>query len=188
MEEISGSPGHEVFRRGGQVQPRNPPLLSVVQGAVVTDQRSEVERTYREQRDRLWRALLAFTGDPDVAGDALAEAFAQLMARRAEVRSPDGWVWTTSFRIAAGELGRRRTSELAGTESSYELPEPVDHLVRALAVMPRAQRLAVVLHDYADRPTDQVAEVLGVTRATVHVHLSRGRRRLRQLLGEQSDG
>jgi RNA polymerase sigma-70 factor (ECF subfamily) len=160
----------------------------VVQDAVVKDQRSEVERTYREQRDRLWRALLAFTGDPDVAGDALAEAFAQLISRGAEVRSPDAWVWTAAFRIAAGEMGRRRTSELTGTESPYELPEPVDHLVRALALIPRAQRLAVVLHDYADRPTDEVASILGVTRATVHVHLSRGRKRLRRLLGEQSDG
>lgn len=151
------------------------------------DQRSEVERTYREQRDRLWRALLAFTGDPDVAGDALAEAFAQLIARLAAVRSPEAWVWAAAFRIAAGEMGRRRTSELAGTECSYELPEPVDHLVRALALIPRAQRLAVILHDYGDRPTDEVAAILGISRATVHVHLSRGRKRLRKLLGEQTD-
>jgi hypothetical protein len=55
----------------------------VVQDAVVKDQRSEVERTYREQRDRLWRALLAFTGDPDVAGDALEGGVWDGLAERA---------------------------------------------------------------------------------------------------------
>jgi DNA-directed RNA polymerase specialized sigma24 family protein len=45
--------------------------------------------------------------------------------------------------------------------------------------------MAIVLHDYADRPTDEVASVLGVSRATVHVHLSQGRRRLRKLLEDQ---
>ena len=44
------------------------------------------------------------------------------------------------------------------------------------------QRLAIVMHDYADRPTDEIARVLGVTRPTVHVHLSQGRKRLRDLL------
>lgn len=176
------------FQRSVQVPPGDDPLLGVVQDAIVTDQRSDIERAYREHRERLWRALLAFTGDPDVASDALAEAFAQLIARGGEVRSPDGWVWTTAFRVAAGEMGRRRTSAPLGSEPSYELPDPVDHLVRALASIPSAQRLAVVLHDYADRPTDEVAAVLGVTRATVHVHLSRGRKRLRQLLGDQTDG
>ena len=42
--------------------------------------------------------------------------------------------------------------------------------------------MAIVLHDYADRPTREVAAVLGVSVATVHVHLSQGRRRLRTLL------
>jgi DNA-directed RNA polymerase specialized sigma24 family protein len=44
--------------------------------------------------------------------------------------------------------------------------------------------MAVVLHDYADRPTDEVARAIGASRATVHVHLSKGQRRLRQLLGD----
>jgi DNA-directed RNA polymerase specialized sigma24 family protein len=38
------------------------------------------------------------------------------------------------------------------------------------------------VHDYADRPTKEVAATLGVSMATVRVHLSQGRRRLRALL------
>ena len=47
------------------------------------------------------------------------------------------------------------------------------------------QRLAVVLHDYADRPIEEVAAVLGASRATVYVHLSQARRKLRRLLEDQ---
>jgi len=37
-----------------------------------------VERLYREQGDRIWRALLGYAGDREIASDAEAEAFAQL--------------------------------------------------------------------------------------------------------------
>ena len=146
---------------------------------------TNLESVYREQGPRLWRALLGFTADPDVASDALAEAFAQALALADTIRSPADWIWTVAFRIAGGELQRRQRDRPMGiAESRYELQEPIDDVLQALATLPRNQRLAVVLHDYADRSTDEVARTLGVTRATVHVHLSRGRRRLRQLLEE----
>ena len=47
-----------------------------------------VERLYREQGRRLWAAVLAYTRDRDVADDAVAEAFAQLIRRDDEVRDP----------------------------------------------------------------------------------------------------
>jgi predicted RNA polymerase sigma factor len=37
---------------------------------------SDIERLYREEGSRLWWALLAYTGDREVASDAAAEAFA----------------------------------------------------------------------------------------------------------------
>ena len=66
--------------------------------------------------------------------------------------------------------------------TSYVMADPMPHLIDALAAISPNQRLAIVMHDYADRPTDEIARVLGVTRPTVHVHLSQGRKRLRALL------
>src|SRR5919198_3945401 len=62
-----------------------------------------IEHVYREQAGRLWRSLLVFTGDPDVASDAVAEAFAQVIARGQRVLDPASWVWRVAYRIAAGE-------------------------------------------------------------------------------------
>jgi RNA polymerase sigma-70 factor, ECF subfamily len=156
-------------------------------GAFVTDRHDEVERVYLEHGTRLWRALVAYTGDPEIASEARAEAFAQALGRGADLRSPAGWVWTAAFRIASGEMKRKGTTSGLRSEPSYEMSEPLDHLMKAIASLPTRQRMAILLHDYADRPTDEVARTLGVSRAMVYVHLSRGRGRLRTILEEIPD-
>ena len=148
---------------------------------------SDVEVLYRDLGPRLWRAVLAYCGDPEIASDAVSEAFVQIIARGTEIRSPTAWLWTTVFRIAAGELDHRRTHLPVEITPSYELPLAADHIVSALRKLSSNQRIAIVMHDYADRPTREVAEVLGISTATVHVHLSRGRRKMRALLEEAHD-
>lgn len=88
----------------------------------------------------------------------------------------------------AAELKRRRRDpELRHEMSSYEFPESVVDVFEALWELSPNQRLAIVLHDYADRPVAEVARTMGATRATVYVHLSNGRRRLRALLEDDND-
>jgi len=146
-----------------------------------------IERLYRERGDRIWRGLLAFSGDPEVASDAVAEAFAQVLRRGDEVRDPERWVWRAAFRIAAGELNERRRSGLAVRPGSYEMEEPARDLVLALGALSQRQRVSVVLHDGAGYPSKDVARIIGSTEAAVRVHLMRGRRRLRELLRDDDD-
>ena len=81
-----------------------------------------IEALYRAHGDRIWRAVLAYAQDPEVASDAVSEAFAQAIVRGDGLRSPVSWVWRSAFRIAAGMLEERsRSTSLLGTES-YEMP------------------------------------------------------------------
>lgn len=147
-----------------------------------TEPRDAVERVWREQGAKLWRSLVAFSGDPEVATDAMAEAFAQALGRGDAVREHDRWIWRASFRIAAGELkARGHRPEHAG-ESVYVMPEPIADLVEALGTLSPNQRAAAILHYYADLPTSHVSKVLGCSQATVRVHLAHARKRLRPLL------
>ncbi|HEY7283487.1 MAG TPA: sigma-70 family RNA polymerase sigma factor [Actinomycetota bacterium] len=150
----------------------------------------ELERVYRERGDRLWRAVLAYSGDPDVASDAVAEAFAQALRRGGALRDPEAWVWRAAFRLAAGELAdrRRRTAALDAPPRSYDLPEPADELIAALARLSPTQRACVVLHHYAGYPVKEIASIVGSTQAAVRVHLSQGRKRLRAVLARSGDG
>jgi RNA polymerase sigma-70 factor (ECF subfamily) len=145
-----------------------------------------LERLYREQGDRMWRALYAYAGDREVASDALSEAFAQALRRGSAIREPDRWVWRSAFRIAAGEMKRRR-SELGGAnvEATYEMEEPARELLEALHSLSTKQRAAVVLHHAGGYPVRDVAAIIGSTTAAVKVHLMRGRRRLRELLEDE---
>jgi RNA polymerase sigma-70 factor (ECF subfamily) len=142
----------------------------------------ELERLYRDQRDRMWRAVFAFAGDPDVASDAVAEAFAQALRRGDELRSPERWLWRTVFRIASGELKERRRRVQVATEGSYEMDDLTRDLVAALAQLPQKQRVAVVLHHAAGYPASEIALIIGSTTAGVYVLLSRARKHLRELL------
>jgi RNA polymerase sigma-70 factor, ECF subfamily len=59
--------------------------------------------------------------------------------------------------------------------------------MRALKELTPAQRAAVFLHYRVDLPVREVAHLMGTSSAAVKVHLMRGRRRLRELLGEEDE-
>jgi RNA polymerase sigma-70 factor (ECF subfamily) len=149
---------------------------------VDTSPHGELERLYREQRDRMWRAVFAFAGDPEVASDAVAEAFTQALGRGDAIRSPERWLWRTVFRIAAGELKERRHRQVDQSEGAYEMDELARDLIAALTRLPEKQRAAVVLHHAAGYPAREIAQIIGSTTPGVYVLLTRARARLRELL------
>jgi RNA polymerase sigma factor (sigma-70 family) len=145
-----------------------------------------IEQVFRDQHARLWRSLVLWSGDPDVASDAVAEAFAQVLARGDEVRDPTAWVWRAAFKIAGGELARRSSGTMAEEPRVAESEGLVD-LIRALATLTPKQRASVVLADYAGYPHSEIARVLGSSTSAVGVHVHRGRRKLRALLEVSDD-
>lgn len=150
----------------------------------VIETQGAVEALYRSEGVRLWSAVRGYTGDSNISDDAVAEAFAQLLRRGEEVRSPGAWVWTTAFHIATRELQHRRATVPDPPDTPYD-PEVADQRVlSAVAGLSDRQRASVILHYYADRPVKEVAEILGTTSAAVSVHLFRARTHLRDLLGD----
>jgi len=178
----AGAP-HFFFGLSTAGSSQTPPYGYVVHDSgVVISAKDQAEHVYRTESEKLWRSLVGFTGSRELADDAVSEAFAQLIVRGDAVRDPRAWVWKAAFQIAGGELQRRGRAAPHGLEGSYDMQEPLLDVLGARPHLGQKQRLAVVLHDYADRPTHEIAEILGVTRATVYAHLSQGRAKLRKLL------
>ena len=161
--------------------------MQVMESAVaVIDARTDIEALYRADGDRLWRAIYAFAGDPDIASDAVAEAYAQLIRRGAAIRDPAAWVWRAAFRISRGALKARRRHEAAAQPAADHADVYMDQdLLAAVRALPEGQRAAVILFYYADLPVAQIADRMGTNGLAVRANLSRGRRRLRDLLGER---
>jgi len=150
------------------------------------DGEHSVEALYRADADRLWRAVYAFAGDAEIASDAVAEAYAQLLHRGAAVRDPAAWVWRAAFQISRGALKVRRLDEAVSSPVVDRADAYADQdLLTAVRQLPDGQRAAVILFYYADLPIRQIAERLGTNSLAVRANLSRGRRRLRELLGDR---
>jgi len=143
-------------------------------------------------------ALLLCGGDTALAEDAVSEAFAGTYPkwlaggiddfgpylRRAVVNQVRG-----TFRR---RLVQRRELHLLGGDEGGRLSgedrvDERDALWRALRLLPLKQRTAVVLHYYDDRTLEEVADLMGTTLGTAKAHVSRGRDRLRALLGGGED-
>ena len=147
-----------------------------------------VRAAYEAVHAPLWRAVLAYSGSADVADEAVAEAFAQLLRRGDGVDDPAAWAWRSAFRIAAGELQRRRSAPGGDVpDVGISLPEPATDLIAALRHLTDQQRACVVLCDLAGHDAPSAARLLGTTGATVRVQLMRSRRRLRELLEDSDD-
>jgi RNA polymerase sigma-70 factor (ECF subfamily) len=157
----------------------------VQDSAVDLDARVErVRMAYEAIHAPLWRAVLAYSGSSDVADEAVAEAFAQLLRRGLGVDDPAAWAWRSAFRIAAGELKRRGGAPVPGAvpDIAVSVPEPALDLIAALHHLTDQQRACVVLCDLAGHPAPEAARWLNTTAATVRVQRMRARRRLRDLL------
>lgn len=124
--------------------------------------------------------------DPEIASDAVAEAYAQVLRRGESVANARAWVWKSGFRIAAGELKKRASSSLI-PDAGY-LDQDVDQqLLDALTELPAKQRAAVVLFYYADESVRDISRITGTSQLAVRANLSRGRKRLKEILGERDD-
>ncbi len=168
-------------------------MLVVGEGTAGRDLRLEagadLERLYRESAPQLWRSIYGFAGGRrDIAEDAVAEAFARAIEHFDRIREPVPWIYRTAFRIASRELQREKRLPPSAPDSVPGIdPGEIQDVIRALAILSPNQRAAVLLHDLEGFSGREVARLLGVSAATVRVHLFRGRHRLRELLGTEED-
>ena len=135
----------------------------------------------------LWRAVFAWSGDRDVASDAVAEAFAQCLRRGDAVDDVGKWVWRAAFRIAGGLLQDRRRTD-GGGRAVPERPTPAADtlypLLDALARLRPTDRELVVLALVGGWSPTEIAALTGTAAGTVRVRLHRARGRLRDLMEE----
>ena len=151
-------------------------------------------------RGTLWAIALSVLGDPHDAADAVQEALIAAYRRAAAFRG-DASVRTWLGRIVVNAcIDRIRHERVRRTVPwpERDLParrsDPAVELVtrlavdEALALLPVAQRVAVVLVDIQGYPVTEVAAILGVPPGTVKSRCARGRARLAELLGHLREG
>jgi RNA polymerase sigma-70 factor (ECF subfamily) len=146
------------------------------------------------------RAAALVGRDVSLGPDLAQEAFERLYPRWDGMASEEharNFVYRVAVNLARSHVRRRlRWDRLAWAWRAHPEVEPdpagaaaawVD-VVEALGHLSPRQRACVVMVDYADLGPDEVADSLGMRASTVRVHLTRGRRALRERLGIDEEG
>jgi RNA polymerase sigma-70 factor (ECF subfamily) len=174
------------------------------------DLREELSRALVDHGDRLYALALRVTRDPDLAADALQDAFAAALERAGDFRGESSlgtWLHRIVYNKAIDMLRKRGKDaalpdeedivlgpedDLLSRSASWSRPpdeillgaETVAALERAVQELTPMQRMVFEMRELEGLTTDEVAEILGIPAGTVRVHLHRARLRLRALLSE----
>ena len=159
----------------------------------MTDAELDYSTFFRAEFAAVLRTVALMLRDPGRAEEITQDAFIQLLRdwpKISRYERPQAWVRRVAIRLAMRAIRRERLWSLVRLEllplrrgsacRRFDVPGAIRRL-------PGSQRAAIVLHYYEDRPVADVAVILGCSEPTVRVHLHRGRKRLRQLLGEDDD-
>ncbi|MBK5223372.1 MAG: RNA polymerase sigma factor [Acidimicrobiia bacterium] len=146
-----------------------------------------VRTAYESTHARLWRSVLAFSGSREIADDAVAEAFAQVLRSGDEVRNVEAWAWRSAFAIARGELSRRTATGPVPDVADEPMPEPAVDLIRTLRQLPALDRELLVLVHIGGWTPSELAEITSTPASTVRVRLYRANRRARALFAQGVD-
>lgn len=183
-------------------------------GGTEASRREVLSRALVEEGDRLYALALRTTRDPDLAADAVQEAFASALEKAEGFRGESQvgtWLHRIVFNKSIDLLRRRRRYEPLPEEDPDELtaederlahggawarpPDDVLLGVEAKAALDRAlgeltplQRAVFELKEGEGRPTAEVAEILDLNPGAVRVHLHRARLRLRARLTQHFSG
>lgn len=154
----------------------------------------DFDAVFRREFPAIARTTYLIVHDWPVAEEIAQEAFLELYRKWSRVSRydrPGAWVRRVALRMAVKVA--RREQRRGGIERAAAAAPPVSHvdadrgIIQAIARLPGAQRAAVVLFYFEDRPVLEVADLLGCAPATAKVHLHRARLRLAALLGEELD-
>ncbi len=152
----------------------------------------------------LRRYARALTGDKEAADDLVQDCLERALDRLELWRhgeSPRRWLFTIMHRLHLGEL--RRAARRPRHERLEDVTEGADgtlarppsqaahiharQVLAALAELPIEQRQAVLLVGVEGMSYAEAAAVLDISVGTLMSRLSRGRKKLRELIGEPED-
>nr|WP_269813285.1 RNA polymerase sigma factor SigM [Ornithinimicrobium sediminis] len=146
---------------------------------------------FRRHKDKMWAVAIRTTRDPEMASDAVQDAFLNAF-RRADSFRGTAQVSTWLHRIVVNAcLDRLRRVRPTVDLADHDPVEPRDHhhsvevqmdVRAALDRLPQAQRLALILVDMQGLSVAEAAAVLEVAEGTVKSRCARGRAALAGML------
>jgi len=147
-------------------------------------------------------ALSCCRRDPELAEEVLQTVYLKILEGKAVYRAESSiktWLFAVIRKTAISEYRRRlllfmrfaaneekaeQASAAAGPAANFERSEEQQRFQKALAELPGRQREAMHLVFYEDLSLREAADVMGISIGSARTHYERGKKRLRQSLGQ----
>jgi RNA polymerase sigma factor (sigma-70 family) len=151
------------------------------------------EELFADQHERLYRALYLIVGNTHEAEELMQDAFLHVLERWDRIDNPSGYLYRSALNSTRSRFRRLKLSAMRSLtpgqpEDPFAAADLRDQMVRALRELPERQRAALVLMDLLDYRSEDAAEVLGITAATVRSLASHGRAAMKPSLEADDDG
>jgi RNA polymerase sigma factor (sigma-70 family) len=141
------------------------------------------EALYRRSFPDVYRAVLATVFDPEIALDAVQDAFEVGLRRPpADDTNVVGWLYRVAVRRAL-RLRLRRPPAVLGSEYPDELERAMNRIETRtlLGLLTARQRSMVVAHYFLGLRQEEIAELFGVRRGTVGATIAHALARMREV-------
>jgi RNA polymerase sigma-70 factor (ECF subfamily) len=159
---------------------------------------------YDRHRLMVYRTALAITNDEETAADLLQDVFLRLnrFSKRIDTSRPlEPWLYRVTSNLAYTYMKRRKRwwraiQDMAEilhregghtSESLTEKREEISGVRKAIAALPIAHRVVIVLYYVNSQSIQEIAEILDIPVGTVKSRLYYGRRTLKKKLGMERE-
>lgn len=158
--------------------------------------RGAFEELVRRRQSWVRNLMRRLSRDPALADDLAQHVFIQVWRKIPQLQHPERFPgWLKRLAVNVWLQHHRKSDVLASSETIDDHEQPVDHTTgvaldvdHALALLPNAVRLCVVLAYHAEMSHSEIAEATSLPLGTVKSHIRRGTEKLESLLSAYSEG
>jgi RNA polymerase sigma-70 factor, ECF subfamily len=162
--------------------------VDVVESTPVSVATPIFEAFFALEHGRLFSALCATTGNRQEAEELMQEAFLRVWERWDRVSGlddPVGYLYRTAMnlfrkRLRRAKVAMRKAVGLVEGADVYEAVDARKTVIAGLRELSPSQRAVVVLTNLRGFSSEEAAEMLGISAATVRALASRGRAKMRK--------
>jgi RNA polymerase sigma factor (sigma-70 family) len=153
---------------------------------------STFDDLFADQHERLYRALYLIVGNSHEAEELMQDAFVKVLEHWDRIDNPAGYLYraalnSTRSRFRRLQRAAKRTLSASEPDDPFAAADLRDQVVRSLRELPERQRAALVLLDLLDLRSEEAAQLLLVTPATVRSLASHARAALKLTMETNDD-
>lgn len=152
----------------------------------------EAERLINTYADTILRISYMYLKETHDAEDICQNIFLKLLVKNMkfeDLKHEKAWIIRATVNACKDHLKTRLWKRATLMDETIEIAapdEPESELIDLIMTLPKNYRISIYLHYYEGYPIEDIASMLGKSKNTVSAYLSRGRRKLKSLLSDDS--